>query len=125
MFVLDANGNRIQVPGFATEIRIAQDGRMTFMADGMETSVTLGVFTFRNVTGLASVGGGRYAETEASGERLVAQDAVVRQGVLEGSNVDLAEEMTRMIRTQRAFQLASRALTTADEMEAIANNMRR
>jgi flagellar basal-body rod protein FlgG len=45
--------------------------------------------------------------------------------MLEGSNVDLADEMTRMIRTQRAFQLASRALTTADEMDGVANNMRR
>jgi flagellar basal body rod protein FlgG len=41
------------------------------------------------------------------------------------SNVDLAQEMTRMIRTQRAFSLASRALATADDMEGIANNMRR
>jgi len=37
----------------------------------------------------------------------------------------LAQEMTRMMRTQRAFQLASRALTTADEMQGIANNIKR
>ena len=75
--------------------------------------------------GLTSVGGGNYAESAASGEKLPAEDAILRQGTIEGSNVSLAEEMTRMIRTQRAFQLASRALTTADEMDGIANNMKR
>jgi flagellar basal-body rod protein FlgG len=123
LYVLDAAGERIMLPADAVTIEIDTYGVMTF-GEGIP-SVTLGVFTFRNLTGLVSLGEGNYAESEASGERLPAGDAVVRQGALEGSNVNMSEEMTRMIRTQRAFQLASRALTTADEMEAIANNMRR
>lgn len=46
------------------------------------------------------------------------------QGFLEGSNVNIAEEMTDMIVTQRAFQLSSKSLETADEMWGMINNMR-
>lgn len=125
LYVMDSNGARIRLPDDAENITIGLDGRISFMADGEEAEIRLGVYTFRNIMGLVSVGGSNYAESVASGERIVAEDAVLRQGTIEGSNVNLAEEMTRMIRTQRAFQLASRALTTADEMDGIANNMRR
>ena len=124
-YVQDADGMRIQMPEFIETIRVDDDGTITFSVGEEETVVNLGLFTFRNITGLMSAGEGNYSESIASGERLPADGAVIRQGVIEGSNVDLAEEMTRMIRTQRVFQLASRALTTADDMEGIANNMRR
>ena len=124
-YVHDTEGMRIQVPDFFEDMTIGEDGVVRFTAGGEETSVALGLYTFRNITGLMSSGSGTYSETVASGEKMQAEGAVVRQGILEISNVNLAEEMTRMIRTQRAFSLASRALTTADEMEGIANNMRR
>ena len=124
-WVLDADGERIQIPQGTTAMAIDQDGVITFTAGEEDTTVALGIFTFRNIMGLMSVGDGAYAETIASGERMPAEGANVLQGALEGSNVSLSDEMTRLIRTQRAFTLASRALTTADEMEGIANNMRR
>jgi flagellar basal-body rod protein FlgG len=49
----------------------------------------------------------------------------VRKGFLEASNVDTAEQLTRMIRSQRAYQVAARAITTADQMEEITNNIMR
>ncbi|WP_195970668.1 flagellar hook-basal body complex protein [Clostridium thermobutyricum] len=52
------------------------------------------------------------------------RDCDIYQGVLEGSNVDIAQEFTDMIVTQRAFQLSSKSLTTADEMWGMINNMR-
>jgi len=125
LFVHDADGMRILAPFGTDTTSVSQDGLLTFTADGVETEFNLGVYTFRNVTGLLSVGSGNYAESPASGEKMPAYGAAVRQGMLEASNVSLAEEMTRLIRTQRAFSLASRALSTADEMEGIANNMRR
>ena len=125
-YVHDADGMRIRVPDYFEDMVLGVDGAVTFtVAEDEEVTITLGLYTFRNITGLSSVGSGAYAESPASGERLPADGAVIVQGTLEISNVDLAEEMTRMIRTQRAFSLASRALTTADEMEGIANNMRR
>ncbi|HEX7058116.1 MAG TPA: flagellar hook-basal body protein [Bacilli bacterium] len=48
----------------------------------------------------------------------------VRQGFLEASNVDIAAEMTDLLQVQRAFQLGSRALSSADTMMNLANNLR-
>jgi len=124
-YVQDAGGARINIPELAEDVEIDVNGLIKFTVGDEETTVALGLFTFRNLTGLMSTGNGTYSESEASGERVAAEDAVVRQNVIELSNVKLADEMTRLIRTQRAFQLSSRALTTADEMEGIANNMKR
>ena len=126
LYVHDADGGRIQVPYGTNTISVNPDGTITFIALEEETTVRLGIYTFRNITGLESMGNGTYSESVASGEKLPKEGSVtIRQGSLEGSNVNLSEEMTRLIRTQRTFQLSSRALTTADEMEGIANNMRR
>lgn len=124
-FIHDTNGRRIRVPDGTESITIDTAGTILFDMGGYDTSVTLGLYTFRNLTGLSSVGNGNYGETDASGVKMTADNARIRQGILEISNVNLAEEMTRIIRTQRVFQLASRALKTADDMEAIANNMRK
>ena len=125
LYVLDTAGERIRIPFGTDTINVDTNGAITFTAFEQESTVAIGVYTFRNITGLASMGNGTYAESVASGEKLPVDDVVIRQGTIEGSNVNLSEEMTRLIRTQRTFQLASRALKTADEMEGIANNMRR
>jgi len=127
MYVLDENENRIQVPFGATSITSAANGAIVFSdGNGNELgNATIGMFTFRNIKGLEAVGDSMFGETPASGERRPAENAALRQGVIEASNINMADEMTKIIRTQRAFQLASRALSTADEMEGIANNMRR
>jgi len=126
LYVLDANDARIPIPFGVNQMNVGVNGVMEFrIGDNVVGTATLGLHTFRNLTGLTSVGDANYAQTPSAGVRLPAANARVRQGILEASNVSLAEEMTRLIRTQRAFQLASRALTTADDMEGIANNMRR
>jgi len=126
LYVLNNAGARIMVPIGVDTIACDVNGIMAFYNnDELVGGATLGLYTFRNLHGLSAEGNGNFAQTPAAGERLPANDVVVRQGILEGSNVNLAEEMTRLVRTQRAFQLASRALTTADDMEGIANNMRR
>jgi len=126
LYLQDMTGARIQVPEGTHRIDIGTNGAISFaIGDTIQPGATIGIFTFRNLAGLESVGSSNFAETESSGDRLPAEEARVRQGTLEGSNVSLADEMARLLRTQRAFSLASRALTTADEMEGIANNMRR
>jgi flagellar basal-body rod protein FlgG len=128
LYVLNENGGRVQIPPETSKFETNVDGTIFFidMNDNILGTERLGIFTFRNIKGLEAVGNGTFAPTPAAGERFQVNDNVtVRQRVLEGSNTNLSEEMTRLIRTQRAFQLASRALTTADEMQGIANNMRR
>jgi len=126
LYVLNENEERITIPFGITQIIGDLDGTLRFVNDDVEVGRDqLGFFTFRNLHGLEAAGNSTFTYAESAGERLPADKAVLRQGVLEISNINLAEEMTRLIRTQRAFQLASRALTTADEMQGIANNMRR
>ena len=146
-YLHDEAGNRIVIPDDMTDIDIETDGTIIFKSsipfpeDGTgaedwnevagdgeivrEKRVKLGIYTFRNITGLESAGNSNYIESVASGEKRPAENIKVWQGDLEMSNVSMSEEMTRIIRTQRVFQLASRALSTADEMEGIANNLRR
>jgi flagellar basal-body rod protein FlgG len=125
-FVNDVDGEPIEAPSEARTISLSADGVVTFETDGEILSQSrLGIYTFVNIMGLQAVGGGNYVPTNISGEMTVPEDSKVAQGFLENSNVDLGHEMTLMIRSQRAFSLASRALTTADDMEQIANNLRK
>jgi flagellar basal-body rod protein FlgG len=57
--------------------------------------------------------------------RAAADGTILQQGVLEGSNVDVASAMADMIEAQRAFQLASKAITTQDEILSIANQVKK
>ena len=52
-------------------------------------------------------------------------DYSIRQGFVEGSNVDVAEELVNMITAQRAFELTSKAVESADQTMQIVNNLKR
>lgn len=124
-YVMDKDGQKIQFPkeGDAATLTISETGELS-MVDH-ENFATLGIATFPNAHGLKSLGDSVFGVSDASGAAQAAPEGTsVRQGYLEGSNVDTAMEMVNMMKTQRAFSLASRAITTADEMDALANNMR-
>lgn len=118
-YVLDDGGARIRLPN--SDISVSRGGAL--VADNREFA-NLAVVGFPNEKGLSPAGDTCFTVTEASGDPIDLTEANVRQGVLENSNVDLAQEMTLMIRTQRAFTLASRALRTADDMDGLVNSMR-
>ena len=62
--------------------------------------------------------------TPSSGAATPTSDATIHQGALEGSNVDVATEMVRMVTTQRSYQLESSAIQTENQMMSIANELR-
>lgn len=104
-------------------ISIGPDG--TVLANKQRVG-KLDVLTVRSTGGLLSVGDNAFVTTPASGPTVAApQGTVLTQGALESSNTDMAESMVAMIESQRAFQLASKAITTADEMMGIANQVKR
>ena len=84
---------------------------------------TIGLFRFPNPGGLTASGDTCFSESAASGAPENDENSVIIQGKLENSNVDLAQELTLLIRSQRAYSLASRALATSDDMMGLANNM--
>ncbi len=122
-YVLDDGYNRISVDVPESQIRIDSEGNV-FGADG-EAVAKMAVVSFPSTAGLEKIGGNNYAATEASGEAELVEGSVMVSGYIESSNVDLAEEMVNVIRAQRAYQLSSRVLRTADEMEGVANSLRR
>ncbi|MCL1828977.1 MAG: flagellar hook-basal body protein [Oscillospiraceae bacterium] len=125
-YVMDDAGGKIIFPNETTSVEVSIEGLITFKNEDTELgTVQFGLYTFSNKTGLNASGNSTYSVTVASGEAVPAGEYRIRQYMLENSNVDMATEMTRLIRTQRALQLASRALRTADDMEGIANNIRR
>ena len=125
LYVLDKSGNRISLPAEGgTESLTCNENGELFMPGNTASFASLGISEFPNPGGLEAVGGNCFKETVASGAAKSSEDATVLQGFYESSNVDLALEMTRLIRAQRAFSFAARALTTADEMDAMANNLR-
>ncbi len=120
-YVLDAGGQKIKLPQLQ-DINVSPEGALSIGTGA--PFATLGIASFDNNAGLQNVGASCFSPTPASGAARRATGFTVRQGALEGSNVDLARELTQLIRAQRAFSLVGKAITTADEMEAAANNMR-
>ncbi|MCL2083865.1 MAG: flagellar hook-basal body protein [Oscillospiraceae bacterium] len=126
-YVLDENGDRITIAGDLDLLSTAPDGSLFTLGDDGEyewTGVRLGVFTFINPAGLEAAGGNFFRESENSGPAEPALAPRVVNRALEGSNVDYAQEISRLIRAQRAFQLASRCVNTADQMAGLANSIR-
>lgn len=97
------------------------------------TSENLGrvsLASFGNVDGLKRQGDNLFMQTESSGQALVgtAESTVqgsIRSGAIEMSNVDLAQEFTNMIVTQRGFQANARSITTSDELLTEVVNLKR
>lgn len=104
-------------------VKIGADG--TVSLDGK----ALGQIKIVDVPAPAALKGGpdnTYVATTGSGAiRAAAKSTTLTQGTLEGSNVDTAQAMTDMIEAQRAFQLASKAITTQDQILEIANQVKR
>lgn len=115
-------------------LNVDQDGNLTYTnADGEteDLDLRLDMVQFSNVQGLEALGGNFYGVTPASGVAMKESDGEVNslskivQGYLERSNVSVADEMVDLIVAQRAYELNSKAIQTADDMLQNANNLKR
>ena len=86
--------------------------------------LNIGVFDFISKEGFLALGNNYYAPVEKSGQPFLRQDAQVLQGRLETANVDMANEMARVIESQRAYQMTIKMINTSDEVEQTINNLR-
>ncbi|MFC1517677.1 flagellar basal-body rod protein FlgG [Candidatus Margulisiibacteriota bacterium] len=124
----DINGNflepEITLPRNTTGVIIATDGTVYVQENNEIQQRQIGQITlvrFVNPPGLTTIGGNLYKETEASGEPtegLPANEGYgsIAQFSLESSNVDVVQEMMRMIMTQRAFDVISKAIQSGEGM---------
>ncbi len=114
----------ITVPEGTTQITIGADGTVSATVPGQTEATQLGqvqVATFANAAGLQNTGDNYLIETGASGAAnlgIAGQDGrgQIRQGMLEGSNVNVVEELVDMIETQRAYEVNSKMISATDEM---------
>lgn len=122
----------ITVPADATELQIRPDGTVLARVPGREQPEELGqleLFTFPNAAGLEAIGGNLLVQTAGSGQAVQARPGergagTLSQGFLEGANVKAVEEMIDMISTQRAYELNSKVIQTADQMLQRLTNLR-
>ena len=122
------NGYQVQpgitIPANATAVAIGNDGTVSATLPGQSQPQTVGkiaLTSFINPAGLDPKGQNIYAETAASGTPnggTAGQNGlgIIQQGFVETSNVNVVEELVGMIQTQRAYELNSKAIKTADEM---------
>lgn len=115
---------QIQVPDGTVSITIGNDGTVSATLAGQTAPTELGqieLASFTNPSGLQSVGGNLLLETAASGAPQVGAAGLdgrgtILQGSLEGSNVNIVEELVDMIETQRAYEVNSKMIKSTDEM---------
>ncbi len=137
--LLDANGHPLQ-PAITIDtnvpidnIAIGTDGRVQYLVPGQTSFTDAGqirLARFANPEGLKALGQNLFERSDASGDPI--EDVPGQQGVgtlapgaLETSNVDLVKELTDMIKAQRAYEINSESIKTADEMLQTAGNLRR
>lgn len=94
------------------------------VAAGEQDSFNIGVFSFANRDGLLKDGSNLFAATETSGQAFAIDNSCVKNNTLESSAVDLANEMSELIITQRNFQFNSRMVQMSDEIMQTLNNLR-
>ena len=123
----------ITIPDDTTSIAIGRDGTIEVLQFGQDTPSQIGqieLARFVNPAGLIAIGRNLLVQSSASGDPITdipGQRGLgeISQGVLEMSNVQIVDEMVNMIIAQRAYEINSKAIQAADDMAAIANNLKR
>ncbi len=131
-FKLNAQGQVVTIDGMpvlsgfqnipaGAEVTVAENGQVTIQTANGTTTFRLNLTRFANPTGLRSLGGNLYEETAASGTPEIGQPGEqsygsIMQGYIEGSNVNIVEEMVALIIAQRAYEINSKSIQTSDEM---------
>ncbi|THB70697.1 MAG: flagellar basal-body rod protein FlgG [Gammaproteobacteria bacterium] len=126
-YLLDPN---ITIPDGAVSITVGNDGTVEAVTSSASAPTNLGTIQladFINPSGLQPMGENLFRETTGSGSPTTGTPGLsglgrLNQGMLESSNVNIAEEMVNMIETQRAYETNAKAIAATDQMMQYANN---
>lgn len=122
----------LQFPPNTTSVNITESGLVeAFVKDQVEPNNIgqIPVYTFANSTGLSALGGNNYKTTMSSGPPIQniageSNSGIIRQGALEASNVSIMNEMTNLIKAQRAYEMNSKVMKVADDILQTINTIR-
>ncbi len=132
--LVTSSGYRIEpvitIPQGSQSISIGKDGTVSVRLAGSTDVSQVGsleLVDFVNPAGLQAIGENQYVETAASGTPTPGTPGLnglgtIEQGQLEGSNVNVVNELVNMIETQRAYEMNSKAISTSDQMMQYVNN---
>ena len=130
--VLDEFGMEIYFDVDETELEVSTDGELSYRDETgilVPLGQRIGMVKFENKEGLENIGSNMYAENSASGfaipDEEIGDRSVLHQKFLEASNVQVVEEMVKLIVAQRAYEINSKAIQSSDDMLGIANNLKR
>lgn len=120
----------ITVPADTQTLSVGQDGTVSALIAGSTSPTQIGTIQladFINPTGLQAVGDNLFKETASSGSAQPGTPGLTGlglliQGAVEGSNVNVVEELVNMIETQRAYEMNAKAIETTDQMLQFASN---
>ncbi len=140
-FQIDSDGQLVTASGYTVQpginlppgvqsITIGSDGNISAQLPGQSSPIPVGTMQladFINPGGLEPRGENLYRETGSSGPPTTGTAGLnglgtLLQGYLEGSNVNVVEELVTMIETQRAYEMSSKAIATSDQMLQYVNN---
>src|SRR5580704_6684441 len=127
---LPVQGGFQPIPAGTTSVTISSDGTVTTTGGTGTQTFQVQLTRFANPAGLQATGRNLYIQTNASGSPETGNPGengygTLQQGYVESSNVKVVEEMVNMIVAQRAYEVNSKAVQSADEMMQISNNLRR
>ncbi|UZE97686.1 flagellar basal-body rod protein FlgG [Alkalimarinus alittae] len=126
--IVTANGHPLEpaitVPANTSTITIGSDGTVSSVIEGDTAPTVIGNITtvdFINPQGLEAIGNNLFRETGSSGDPQEGTPGLdglgtLQQGMVESSNVEVVEELVNMITTQRAYEMNSKVVSTADQM---------
>jgi flagellar basal-body rod protein FlgG len=135
-YIVNSRGERLQpdfaIPADTASVTIAKNGDITCLSSGGDVLATgqIPIYTFTNPAGLTSIGKNEYIPTPSSGDAIqgvagTQNFGTIAQGYLEMSNVDAIEEMIQMIMGQRAYEMNSKTIHTADAMLQVVSGLSR
>jgi flagellar basal-body rod protein FlgG len=141
-FRIDADGRMVTPDGYflqppitvpagvsENQISVALDGTVTAVINGAESQIgTVTLARFRNNGGLLATGRNLYLETDGSGAPTIGTAGIngfggIRGGMLEKANIEVVTELVGLIVAQRAYEMNSKSITTADAMLRTANDI--
>ena len=130
--MLDDTGSENMIDFDLSKLIVLSEGELSQLDESgvvIPLGQRFGVVKFPNRAGLESIGSNFYAESSATGQAVPDGDMGTRSNImqhfLESSNVQVVEEMIKLIVAQRAYEVNSKAIQSADDMLGMANNLKR